>query len=186
MEREKTTLLHDRCWEVYEKSNLGESKKRVIFSRWYFSLTDEERDYLDASNLSFCVSNTRGVRADKKRREALREARGREVFLKELKKNLALLKRKGGTLYEGAVVRAERLISLFNIRLPTPMGSESSYDYFYGCGWNNCVMEAVKRGVILAVKEKDQGKPVEWAMADGWNAAREEILRKFPEFSKAV
>jgi len=186
MERERVSLLHDRCWKVYEKSNLGESKKRAIFSRWYFSLTDEERDYLDMSNLSFCVPNSRGVRADKKRREALRGAREREVFLKELKKKLSPLKRKREAFYKKAVVRAERLISLFNIRLPMPMGSESSYDYFSGCGWNNCVMDVVKKGLIPAAKEKEQGKPVEWAMNDGWNAAREEMLSKFPEFPKAV
>lgn len=176
MEKEKICLLMARGEEIYNESFY----KKGVVSQWYFSLTDEERDYLDGSEFGFCVPNTERVRVDKERREALREAREREGFLKELKKKLVFLKKRKGPYYSEAVSRAEGLLLLFKIRLPMPMGSESSYDYFSGRGWNACIMEAVKKGMIPLIKEKrDQGKPAEWAMDDGWNAAIRVLKKKY-------
>lgn len=187
MEKEKFSLLHDRCWEVYEKSNLGESKKRFIFSRWYFSLTDEERDYLDASSVSFCVPYSRGILADRKRRAAAREAREREIFLGELKISLASLKENGEGSYEAAVSRAEKILPLFKIRLPMMTSFETCQESFEGDGWNACLMQAVKRGEIpeeRASLQKDGN--MTRAVAGGWNAARAELSRKFSELLKAA
>jgi len=182
MEREKTRLLRDRCFEVYEKSNLGKIKRRAIFSRWYLSLADEERDYLDASELSFCVPNTRRIRADQKRREVLREARERNNFLDELKKEMMFLKKKRGGHYDETVARAEKLRLLFKIRLPALTSAEACQEYFSGQGWNAYLYEAVKKGRAPKEKKGQSNDNTARAWQEGWSAARETLLSNFSEF----
>ena len=173
MEREKICLLMARGEEIYNESFY----KKGVVSRWYFSLTDEERDYLDASELSFCVPNTRRVRVDKKRREALRDVRERDGFLEEFKKNLAFLKKRGGVHYSEAIALAEKLLSLFKVRLPDPISSETSHEHFSGQGWNACLGAAAQEGVIPREKKSQSESRTIKAWEEGWNAAREELLK---------
>ncbi len=182
MKKEQIDALEVSFDKVSKKSYAA-----AVIAKWYYALTDEERDYADEEYVVF-VPYSRRARKDRLRREALREARERKVFLAELKKILASLKKKKGMrCYRKAVARAEKLISLFKIRLPDMISNETSQEYFFGSGWNTCLGTAVKEGKIPEEREcelKDDTMEAYWQK--GWNAAREELLQKFPEFSKAA
>ena len=176
MEKRQIDALEHRFDEISEKPD-------AVITKWYYTLRDEEKDYVDQAYALF-LPYSRRSKADRRRRQANKEARERDSFLEELKKNLAFLKKRRGTRYREAVARAEKLLPLFKIRLPDPVGNETGREYFFGNGWNGCLEAVAQLGAIPGERKSQSAKIAFKIWDEGWNAAREALLNN--EESKKI